>query len=89
VILYPKRLLYLGRGPLFPLALEGPLKEISFLHPEGFAAGELKHGPIALIDERVPVIAIASKNILYDKMIPNMQEAVARGAQLIVFQLCP
>ncbi len=79
--------LYLGRGPLFPLALEGALKlkEISYLHAEGFAAGELKHGPIALIDESVPVIAMAPRNILYDKMLSNMQEVAARGAQLIVF----
>ncbi len=79
--------LYLGRGPVFPLALEGALKlkEISYLHAEGFAAGELKHGPIALIDESVPVIAMAPKNILYDKMVSNMQEVAARGGQLIVF----
>ncbi len=79
--------LYLGRGSLFPLALEGALKlkEVSYLHAEGFAAGELKHGPIALIDETVPVIAMAPKNMLYDKMVSNMQEVAARGAQLIVF----
>ncbi len=79
--------LYLGRGALYPLALEGALKlkEISYLHAEGFAAGELKHGPIALIDESVPVIAMAPKNSLYDKMVSNMQEVAARGGQLIVF----
>ncbi len=79
--------LYLGRGQLYPVALEGALKlkEISYLHAEGFAAGELKHGPIALIDESVPVIALAPKNILFDKMVSNMQEVAARGAQLIVF----
>ncbi len=83
--------LYLGRGPVFPLALEGALKlkEISYLHAEGFAAGELKHGPIALIDESVPVIAMAPKNILYDKMVSNMQEVAARGGQLIVFSDAP
>ncbi len=83
--------LYLGRGPLFPLALEGALKlkEISYLHAEGFAAGELKHGPIALIDESVPVIAMAPKNVLYDKMVSNMQEVAARGGQLIVFSDAP
>ena len=72
--------LYLGAG-LFPVALEGALKlkEISYLHAEGFAAGELKHGPIALIDESVPVIALAPKNMLYDKMVSNMQE-VAHAA---------
>jgi glutamine---fructose-6-phosphate transaminase (isomerizing) len=79
--------LYLGRGPTFPVALEGALKlkEISYLHAEGFAAGELKHGPIALIDESVPVIAMAPHNDLYEKMISNMQEVAARGGQLIVF----
>jgi glutamine---fructose-6-phosphate transaminase (isomerizing) len=83
--------LYLGRGQLFPVALEGALKlkEISYLHAEGFAAGELKHGPIALIDETVPVIAMAPKNILYDKMVSNMQEVAARGAKLIVFSDAP
>ena len=79
--------LYLGRGSTFPIALEGALKlkEISYLHAEGFAAGELKHGPIALIDETVPVIAMAPKDGLYEKMISNMQEVAARGGQLIVF----
>jgi glucosamine--fructose-6-phosphate aminotransferase (isomerizing) len=79
--------LYLGRGSTYPVALEGALKlkEISYLHAEGFAAGELKHGPIALIDESVPVIAMAPHNELYEKMISNMQEVAARGGQLIVF----
>jgi glucosamine--fructose-6-phosphate aminotransferase (isomerizing) len=79
--------LYLGRGSTYPLALEGALKlkEISYIHAEGFAAGELKHGPIALIDESVPIIAMAPKDALYDKMISNMQEVAARGGQLIVF----
>jgi glutamine---fructose-6-phosphate transaminase (isomerizing) len=79
--------LYLGRGSTYPVALEGALKlkEISYLHAEGFAAGELKHGPIALIDESVPVIAMAPHNDLYEKMISNMQEVAARGGQLIVF----
>ena len=83
--------LYLGRGVTFPLALEGALKlkEISYIHAEGFAAGELKHGPIALIDESVPVIAMAPKNVLYDKMVSNMQEVAARGGQLIVFSDAP
>jgi glutamine---fructose-6-phosphate transaminase (isomerizing) len=78
--------LYLGRGSLYPIALEGALKlkEISYLHAEGFAAGELKHGPIALIDETVPIIAMAPKNSLFDKMVSNMQEVAARGGQLIV-----
>ncbi len=79
--------IYLGRGSTYPLALEGALKlkEISYLHAEGFAAGELKHGPIALIDESVPVIAMAPKDALYEKMMSNMQEVGARGGQLIVF----
>ncbi len=79
--------LYLGRGSTYPIALEGALKlkEISYLHAEGFAAGELKHGPIALIDESVPVIAMAPKDALYEKMVSNMQEVAARGGQLIVF----
>jgi len=79
--------LYLGRGSTYPLALEGALKlkEISYLHAEGFAAGELKHGPIALIDETVPVIAMAPRDALYEKMMSNMQEVSARGGQLIVF----
>ncbi len=83
--------LYLGRGPTFPVALEGALKlkEISYLHAEGFAAGELKHGPIALIDETVPIIAMAPKNVLYDKMMSNMQEVAARGGQLIIFSDAP
>ncbi len=83
--------LYLGRGQLYPVALEGALKlkEISYLHAEGFAAGELKHGPIALIDETVPVIALAPKNVLFDKMVSNMQEVAARGARLIVFSDAP
>lgn len=79
--------LYLGRGMTYPLALEGALKlkEISYLHAEGFAAGELKHGPIALIDENIPVIAMAPKDALYEKMLSNMQEVSARGGQLMVF----
>jgi glucosamine--fructose-6-phosphate aminotransferase (isomerizing) len=79
--------LYLGRGSSYPVALEGALKlkEISYLHAEGFAAGELKHGPIALIDENVPVIAIAPKDRLFEKMVSNMQEVAARGGQLLVF----
>src|SRR5690606_17346463 len=79
--------LYLGRGSTYPVALEGALKlkEISYLHAEGFAAGELKHGPIALIDEDVPVIAMAPKGPLLEKMVSNMQEVAARGGQLILF----
>lgn len=76
--------LYLGRGEFFPLALEGALKlkEISYIHAEGYAAGEMKHGPIALIDKTVPVIAIAPYNELFDKTASNIQEAQARGARV-------
>jgi glucosamine--fructose-6-phosphate aminotransferase (isomerizing) len=77
--------LYLGRGPSFPLALEGALKlkEISYIHAEGYAAGEMKHGPIAIIDENVSIVAIATRSKTFDKMASNCQEAKARGAQLI------
>jgi glucosamine--fructose-6-phosphate aminotransferase (isomerizing) len=78
--------LYLGRGSSFPIALEGALKlkEISYIHAEGYAAGELKHGPIALIDENVPVIVIAPRDDLYDKTVSNMQEVAARGGQIVL-----
>jgi len=81
-----KDILYLGRGPLFPLALEGALKlkEISYIHAEGYPAGELKHGPIALIDEDVPVIVIAPTDQLFEKTISNMQEVIARGGKIIL-----
>ncbi len=76
-------LLYLGRGTGFPIALEGALKlkEISYIHAEGYAAGEMKHGPIALIDEHVPVIVIAPSDELFDKTASNMQEVIARGGR--------
>jgi glucosamine--fructose-6-phosphate aminotransferase (isomerizing) len=79
--------LYLGRGACFPIAMEGALKlkEISYIHAEGYAAGEMKHGPIALIDPAVPVIAIAPSGPLFDKTASNLQEAAARGGKLIVF----
>jgi glucosamine--fructose-6-phosphate aminotransferase (isomerizing) len=79
--------LYLGRGNCFPIALEGALKlkEISYIHAEGYAAGEMKHGPIALIDPMVPVIAIAPSGPLFEKTASNLEEAAARGGQLIVF----
>ena len=79
--------LYLGRGSCFPIAMEGALKlkEISYIHAEGYAAGEMKHGPIALIDGRVPVIAIVPSGPLFDKTASNLQEAAARGGQVIVF----
>lgn len=81
-----KHVLYLGRGTNFPLALEGALKlkEISYIHAEGYAAGELKHGPIALIDEDMPVIVIAPFDGLYEKTMSNMQEVAARGGQIIL-----
>jgi glucosamine--fructose-6-phosphate aminotransferase (isomerizing) len=77
--------LYLGRGTLYPIALEGALKlkELSYIHAEGYPAGEMKHGPIALIDERMPVVAIALQNGLFEKMASNIQEAKARGARIL------
>lgn len=78
--------LYLGRGTNFPLAMEGALKlkEISYIHAEGYAAGELKHGPIALIDENMPVIVIAPHDRFFDKTLSNMQEVAARGGRIIL-----
>ena len=78
--------LYLGRGTSYPLAMEGALKlkELSYIHAEGYAAGELKHGPIALIDETMPVIVIAPNDAVYDKTVSNMQEVAARGGRLIL-----
>ena len=78
--------LYLGRGSSYPLALEGALKlkEISYIHAEGYAAGELKHGPIALIDENVPVIVVAPLDELFEKTASNMQEVAARGGKIIL-----
>jgi glucosamine--fructose-6-phosphate aminotransferase (isomerizing) len=77
--------LYLGRGPNFPVALEGALKlkEISYIHAEGYPAGEMKHGPIALIDENMPVVVLAGKNGVYDKILANIQEVKARGGIVI------
>jgi len=78
--------LYLGRGTSYPIALEGALKlkEISYIHAEGYAAGELKHGPIALIDETMPVIVIAPHDRVFDKTVSNMQEVAARGGRIIL-----
>jgi len=78
--------LYLGRGTSFPIALEGALKlkEISYIHAEGYAAGELKHGPIALIDESMPVIVIAPYDRVFEKTVSNMQEVAARGGKIIL-----
>ena len=80
-----KDVLYLGRGTGFPIALEGALKlkEISYIHAEGYAAGEMKHGPIALIDEHVPVIVIAPSDDLFDKTASNVQEVIARGGKVV------
>ena len=79
--------LYLGRGLLYPIALEGALKlkEISYIHAEGYAAGEMKHGPIALIDEDVPIVVCAPSGPLFDKTAANVQEVVARGGKVILF----
>ena len=78
--------LYLGRGTSFPIALEGALKlkEISYIHAEGYAAGELKHGPIALIDEEMPVVVIAPYDRIFEKTVSNMQEVAARGGRIIL-----
>ena len=78
--------LYLGRGPSFPLAMEGALKlkELSYIHAEGYAAGELKHGPIALIDYAMPVIVLAPPDASLEKTVSNLQEVAARGGHLIL-----
>jgi glutamine---fructose-6-phosphate transaminase (isomerizing) len=77
--------LYLGRGILYPIAMEGALKlkEISYIHAEGYAAGEMKHGPIALIDENMPVVVVLQEGPLYEKMLSNIQEVKARGGQVL------
>ncbi|KAF0674879.1 glutamine--fructose-6-phosphate transaminase (isomerizing) [Profundibacterium mesophilum] len=79
-------ILFLGRGAMYPLAMEGALKlkEISYIHAEGYASGELKHGPIALIDDKVPVIVMAPRDNLFDKSISNMQEVMARGGRVVL-----
>ena len=79
-----RTILYLGRGPMFPLAMEGALKlkELTYIHAEGYAAGELKHGPIALIDETVPVVALAPRDALFDKTVSNLQEVMARKGRV-------
>jgi glucosamine--fructose-6-phosphate aminotransferase (isomerizing) len=77
--------LFLGRGIMYPIALEGALKlkEISYIHAEGYAAGEMKHGPIALIDERMPVLVIANRGPLYDKVVSNLEQVRSRDGQVI------
>ena len=79
-------MLYLGRGSSFPVALEGALKlkEISYIHAEGYAAGEMKHGPIALIDESVPVVVVAPTDAIFDKTASNFEQAKARGGKLVL-----
>ena len=83
---HARDVLFLGRGVHYPVALEGALKlkEISYIHAEGYAAGELKHGPIALIDEATPVVVVAPHDTLFEKTLSNMQEVAARGGQLIL-----
>ncbi|URD61264.1 glutamine--fructose-6-phosphate transaminase (isomerizing) [Sphingomonas sp. KRR8] len=86
-LIVPARdVLYLGRGPDYPMALEGALKlkEISYIHAEGYAAGEMKHGPIALIDDNVPVIVLAPSGPLFEKTVSNMQEVRARGGKIVL-----
>ena len=77
--------LYLGRGINYPIALEGALKlkEISYIHAEGYPAGEMKHGPIALIDENMPVVILAPRNSNYEKVVSNMEEVIARSGRVI------
>ncbi len=79
-------ILFLGRGQMYPLAMEGALKlkEISYIHAEGYASGELKHGPIALVDKTVPVIVMAPQDALFDKTVSNMQEVMARGGKVLL-----
>ncbi|WP_428516933.1 glutamine--fructose-6-phosphate transaminase (isomerizing) [Roseovarius sp.] len=83
--------LFLGRGMMYPLALEGALKlkEISYIHAEAYASGELKHGPIALIDEKMPVIVMAPRDGLFDKTVSNMQEVMARGGKVMLITDAP
>ena len=86
IVARARDVLYLGRGPDYPMAMEGALKlkEISYIHAEGYAAGEMKHGPIALIDEHVPVIVLAPSGPLFEKTVSNMQEVQARGGKVIL-----
>jgi glucosamine--fructose-6-phosphate aminotransferase (isomerizing) len=77
--------LFIGRGINYPIALEGALKlkEISYIHAEGYPAGEMKHGPIALIDSQMPIVAIATRSLVYDKVVSNIEEAKARGGRIL------
>ena len=85
-IMEARDVLYIGRGPMYPIALEGALKlkEISYIHAEGYAAGELKHGPIALIDDTVPVVVVAPSDALFEKTASNLQEVAARGGRIVL-----
>ncbi|MBC8272873.1 MAG: SIS domain-containing protein, partial [Gammaproteobacteria bacterium] len=85
--IHSRSMLYLGRGLSYPMALEGALKlkEISYIHAEGYPAGELKHGPLALVDDDMPVVAVAPGDDLLEKVLSNLEEVRARGGQLIVF----
>ena len=85
-VMHAPGFLFLGRGTCFPIALEGALKlkEISYIHAEGYAAGEMKHGPIALIDEDLPVVVVAPRDPLFEKVVSNLEEARARGGRLVV-----
>ncbi|HIP77684.1 MAG TPA: SIS domain-containing protein, partial [Kiloniellaceae bacterium] len=85
-VMEARDVLYLGRGTLYPIALEGALKlkEISYIHAEGYAAGEMKHGPIALIDEDVPIVVCAPAGPLFEKTAANVQEVIARGGKVIL-----
>lgn len=87
IVAMARDVLYLGRGSCFPIALEGALKlkEISYIHAEAYAAGEMKHGPISLIDDTVPIVAVAPSTILFDKTLSNLQEARARGGKILAF----
>ncbi|MEM8569516.1 MAG: glutamine--fructose-6-phosphate transaminase (isomerizing) [Pseudomonadota bacterium] len=85
-VAHARDVLFLGRGPMFPLALEGALKlkEISYIHAEGYASGELKHGPIALVDQHVPVVVLAPYGPLFEKSLSNMEEVMARSGQIVL-----
>ncbi len=86
-----RNFLYLGRGYSYPVALEGALKlkEISYAHAEGLSAAEMKHGPIALIDEEMPVVAVAPRDAVYSKVVSNLQEVKARGGYLVAITTGP
>ncbi|MBF0188718.1 MAG: SIS domain-containing protein, partial [Magnetococcales bacterium] len=85
-LMHANGFLFLGRGSCFPIALEGALKlkEISYIHAEGYAAGEMKHGPIALIDDDLPVVVLAPKGRLLEKTVSNLEEVKARGGRVVV-----